>query len=242
MRNPKEYNKKELEGIVKKCLSLREVGRRLGVSNQAAKSAIVRYNVDFSHFKHGKAYDDMIDKKYHMLTVGGFYKVGRRIFAKCVCECGKKKNIRADDLKSGRAVSCGCHSKNRWNMVGDKNPAWKGRGELSSTKYLEMKRQALKRKKEFNVSIEYLWDLYKKQDRKCALSGLPVIFGRNGYRNETTASLDRIDNDKGYIEGNVRWVLKDINMIRRDYNSEYFVKLCCAIASFSRQSKKIAIR
>ncbi len=226
----KGHSKKELEKVVQQCSSMREVGRVLGVSNQTAKTIVIKYDINFSHFRHGKTYDDMVGKKYHMLIVQSLYKKGKRIFAKCLCDCGNKKDIRVEDVKSGRAISCNCHSKNRWNMVGDKNPYFKGVGELRQTKYSEIKRQAKKRKKEFNISIEYLWNLYEEQDKKCALSGLPIIFGRNGHRNETSASLDRIDNDKGYIKDNVRWVLKDINMIRGKYDNGYFIKLCHAVA------------
>ena len=239
----KEYDKKYLEEVVKECSSLRGMGKVLGVRCQTVKRTLMRYDVDFSHFKHGKTYDDMIGKKYHMLKVLNIYnaekdKRGRnRKLADCLCECGNKKVVRAEALKAGRYVSCGCHSKNRWNMVGDKNPYFKGIGELRQTKYSEIKRQALNRGKEFDVSIEYLWGLYEKQNRKCALTNLPIIFGRNGHRNETSASLDRINNDKGYIKGNVRWVLKDINMIRGSFDSDYFIKLCQAVAdNISRRS------
>jgi len=234
MRPFKKYDRNYLKKIVKKCVSLREVGRVLGITCPTVKRTLLRYNIDYPHFKHGKAYEGLIDKKYYMLIVKNLYKKGRgkrkRVFAKCLCDCGNKKDIRADDIKSGRAISCGCHSKNRWNMVGDKNPYFQGVGKLSKTKYSEIKRQARQRKKEFNVSMEYLWDLYEKQQEKCALTGLSLTFGRNGHRNETTASLDRIDNNKGYIKNNVRWVLKDINMIRGNYNSEYFIQLCNAVA------------
>ena len=230
MKPAKKYDKSYLEAIVKKSCSFREVGRILNVSNQTAKTAILKLNIDYSHFTHGKTYDSMIGNKYNMLKVLSCYKKGRRVFVKCLCDCGIEKDIRADDLKSSRAVSCGCHSKDRWNMVGNKNPYFQGIGELSKTKYSEVKKQALKRKKEFNVSIEYLWNLYEQQDKKCSLTGLSITFGRNGHRSETTASLDRINNDKGYIEGNVRWVLKDINMIRGSYDSDYFIKLCNAVA------------
>lgn len=87
------------------------------------------------------------------------------------------------------------------------------------------------KKNKNSLSIDYLWDLFEKQNRKCALSGLEIKFGRNGYSNETSASLDRIDNNKDYIEGNVRWVLKDINMIRGSYNNDYFINLCKAVAN-----------
>jgi len=237
MRPFKEYDKSYLEKTVKECTSLRGMGKIVGVSGANIKSVLLRYNIDFSHFKHGKTYDELIGNKYHMLTVLSVKKVRKndkrlhfRRYANCLCECGNKKTLRADDVKSGRAVSCGCHSKNRWNMVGDKNPYFKGIGELRMTKFLEIKRGAKKRNKEFDVTIEYLWNLYEKQKRKCDLTGLPIIFGRNGHRNETSASLDRIDNNKGYIKGNVRWVLKDINMIRRQYDNDYFIKLCNAVA------------
>ncbi len=236
MKPFKKYNKNYLEKIVKECISLRGMGKILGITCPTVKRTLLRYNIDYSHFKHGKAYNELIDKKYHMLTVKSIYKKGRRVFAKCVCDCGNEKDNRADDIKSGRAVSCGCHSKNRWNMVGSKNPYFKGIGELRQTKYSEIKRQALKRSKEFNVSIEYLWELYEKQDRKCVLTGLFIVFGRNGHCNETSASLDRIDNNKGYIKGNVRWVLKDINMIRGNYNTDYFIELCNAVTDNSRRT------
>ena len=86
----------------------------------------------------------------------------------------------------------------------------------------------------WEVSKEYLWNLYNQQEEKrCALTGLPIWFGRIYYYHETTASLDRIDNKKGYIEGNVRWVLKDINMLRGDYDTEYFIQLCNLVAKLN---------
>jgi hypothetical protein len=35
-----------------------------------------------------------------------------------------------------------------------------------------------------------------------------------------TASLDRIDNKKGYIKGNVRWVLLGINYMKNRHSDE----------------------
>lgn len=60
------------------------------------------------------------------------------------------------------------------------------------------------RKIEFNLTIEYLWNLYITQNRKCAITG-------NELPNILEASLDRIDSSKGYIEGNVQWVTVQAN-------------------------------
>ncbi|MFY8264034.1 hypothetical protein ACOT7R_14155 [Clostridium perfringens] len=41
-----------------------------------------------------------------------------RVYYLCKCECGNKKWIRSDALKSGRTTSCGC--KNEKNIIGKK--------------------------------------------------------------------------------------------------------------------------
>ena len=77
-------------------------------------------------------------------------------------------------------------------------------GELTLSKFNRIKSKSMIRKIEFNLTIEYLWNLYITQNRKCAITGdeLPNIL---------EASLDRIDSYKGYKEGNVQWVTVQAN-------------------------------
>lgn len=77
-----------------------------------------------------------------------------------------------------------------------------------------------------------------KQDKKCALSGILLKFGRSENVYETTASLDRIDNKKGYTENNVQWVFKDINVMKNIHDQEYFLLLCSKIAKHSPPEKE----
>ena len=78
----------------------------------------------------------------------------------------------------------------------------------------------------WSVGFEDLADLLIEQDFKCALSGLPLqAMGVNN-----NASLDRIDNSLGYVEGNVQWVLSEINMMKQQYTQERFIELCSAVA------------
>lgn len=98
-------------------------------------------------------------------------------------------------------------------------------GELLAT----IKRGARDRNLEFLVSIEYLWQLFEKQQGKCALSGINIEFKKFGYkidRKTQTASLDRIDSSKGYIEGNVQWVHKRINRMKGNMTDEQFIGWC----------------
>ena len=231
-------NKKQLSDLVKKSTSFRDVGRKADISNQSAKRWVCKLGIDYSHFRHGKAYDEMVGKKINMLTIIKIKKIHQnknliaRTIATCLCECGQTKMIRASALRDGRYVSCGCHARNRWNMVGELNPAFKGCGAIGKVYFEQLKRNAMRRNLKFTVSLKFLWRLFQRQKKKCVLTNVPLAFGRARNSHETNASLDRIDNSKGYVHGNLRWILKDINLLRRDYDTEYFIKLCNLIANF----------
>ena len=46
------------------------------------------------------------------------------------------------------------------------------------------------------------------------------------HSSETTASLDRIDSTKGYVENNVQWTLKKINIMKNVFSQKEFIYLC----------------
>jgi hypothetical protein len=104
-------------------------------------------------------------------------------------------------------------------------------GELSKTKYSRIKKSARERKIVFDVSMGYLWELFEKQNSMCVLSGLKIKLDKQCI--DVTASLDRIDSSKGYIEGNVQWVHKDVNKMKQDYSDDYFIKICKLIAKIN---------
>jgi hypothetical protein len=74
----------------------------------------------------------------------------------------------------------------------------------------------------WDISIEYLNSLIENQKYKCALSRIKL--------DRDISSLDRINSTKGYIEGNVQWVHKDINIMKNSYDESYFLFLCNLIA------------
>ena len=85
---------------------------------------------------------------------------------------------------------------------------------------------------EFTITIDYAWELFIKQNRKCALTKMPLELFKVIHRKlQGSASLDRIDSSKGYIKGNVQWVHKDINWMKNNYNQPYFIKLCKKVAA-----------
>lgn len=84
---------------------------------------------------------------------------------------------------------------------------------------------------EITIDCNYLDQLWESQAGKCALSDLPIDLRINWQRHLQTASLDRIDNTKGYIEGNVQWVHKDVNFMKYTFSQDYFIGLCKRIAT-----------
>jgi transposase len=111
---------------------------------------------------------------------------------------------------------------------GKTSKRWKGIGDIRVAFFNTIKFSAQQRDIEFDVTIEYIWDLFIIQKNKCSLSGLNLEMGPSAL-DDRTASLDRIDSSKGYIEGNVQWVHKMINTMKWDFNQDDFIKMCTAI-------------
>ncbi|HAW53101.1 MAG TPA: hypothetical protein DCX54_12345 [Flavobacteriales bacterium] len=82
---------------------------------------------------------------------------------------------------------------------------------------------------DWDVKNDYLADLLISQGFKCAMTGWDISALNVG---NNTASLDRIDSKKGYIEGNVQWVHKMVNMCKQQYTKEEFLKMCKAITKY----------
>lgn len=146
----------------------------------------------------------------------------------CKCDCGNTFTTIASSLKSGGTRSCGCTHKKR----GKDSPVFKGYEGLPSKIWSDIKNGAKKRNHEFLIDIKYGWNLFLKQDKKCALSGISIQFG--GRNIPTTASLDRIDSSKGYIEGNVQWTSKNINMAKQKLTNLEFINLCKLVMEFNK--------
>ncbi len=164
---------------------------------------------------------DISNNIYGKLTVIKYFGTWRRkSYWECKCECGNLIKATATNLKRGKTQSCGCSRR----ICGPENKGWLGFGQISGDYWCSIKNGALTRKLEFNINKEYAWKIFEEQNRKCNLTGMEIniTFDRIGQ----TASLDRIDNKKGYIENNIQWLHKDINRMKWAHSQEYFIELC----------------
>ena len=121
------------------------------------------------------------------------------------------------------------------------NPAWKGCGDISGALFRQIKNSADHRRIEFNITIDFINELYKTQNVKCALSGLEITLSKSDEHQKTgnyTASLDRINPDIGYVESNIQWIHKWVNRMKSNLQEDEFIYLCKKIVDNNKQEIK----
>lgn len=179
----------------------------------------------------------MINKKFGKLTPINEHSTTRNghIRYTCKCDCGSTTNVLGTHLRQGNTKSCGCDTY----TVGPYHKDWNGIGQISGAFWydhiVKSATGGKRRTIELKIDKEYAWLLFISQEMKCALTGIVLKFPVKHKDKAWTASLDRIDSSKGYVEGNVQWVHKDINMMKRIYNNQYFIEMCKLVASNSLQ-------
>lgn len=145
----------------------------------------------------------------------------------CECECGKFISVRTHSLIIGKTRSCGCLKI-------------KGCGNISGDFWSKLRYRAKSLGHDFDITIEYISSLFDKQNKRCVISGEYIFLNQNKRLNpdlETTASLDRIDSSKGYIEGNVQWVHKTINRMKLDFTTKELLHWCNLVINPQKTDK-----
>lgn len=148
---------------------------------------------------------------------------------KVKCFCGNTFESLVYNLKNHKS-SCGCLVYQY--KSGKNNYMWKGAGELSAHLFSSMKSNAKQRNKPFDISIDYAWELFLKQNKKCTLSGVTLQFNMNhNDRSSKTASLCMIDETKGYVKDNVMWIHKTLTKMKMNLSLQKFVEYCSLISN-----------
>ena len=225
------YNKREtsVENMIKDSkLSSRVFYRVLEEEGVEIKRKPRRYSKPPKH--------NLIGNRYHHLLVEDM-KITEKSKDNsyrciCKCDCGRIADVNTNYLMRNLRKTCGhkdCeYHRQDYTNHGNKNVMFAGYEGIHGSKWSAYRLRAKRKGFDFDISIEYAWGLYEKQNKLCALTGEEIFFGKT-ITSETTASLDRIDSSKGYIMGNVHWVHKDVNKMKMDLSMDRFKELCTKI-------------
>ena len=212
--------------------SVAEIARKYEVTRTSVYTILKKYGIQI---KAGiPKHKDKIGKRYGHLIIKDLFQPGKsrswqwRAICKCT-NCGNEHfEVSIQNVIKGRTTSCGCRRDQYEKITGENSTQFTGHKEIRGKTWSTIKNRAAAKNREVNVTIEDAWDLFVLQDKKCALTGLPLVFGK--WNTETTASLDRIDSDKGYEKDNIQWVHKDVNIMKNVFKLDYFFGICNLIA------------
>lgn len=144
------------------------------------------------------------------------------------CSCGNVTSVMSGHLTSGSSTKCrACATDNQ-----------KLNGRMSSRAIQKIKRGAQVRRIKLELDNNYLTKLMESQGGKCAISGVDIGFADtivSSKRGGDTASLDRIDSSIGYVEGNVQWVHKTVNIMKQRMTNSQLIDWCIIIAEHSKK-------
>lgn len=162
---------------------------------------------------------------------------------KCECfTCGKNFERRTTEVNRTKkrksnlfcSLSCTvsyknkvCPNPNIKNLVSDNR-----RDEYTPFKWFLARARARQSKKgKTNLTVKYLKKIWESQNGTCPITGFKMILpksteGWDDVNIITRSSLDRIDNSKGYIKGNVRFVCQMANMGRQNFEDNDLIRFC----------------
>ena len=103
------------------------------------------------------------------------------------------------------------------------------------------KSRAKERDLDFDLTIEYLLELNKKQNSCCQLTNISFDLNPPKYKsghNPLSPSIDRIDSTKGYTKDNTRLICTAMNIALNQFGDEFFFEM---IKNYLKTTKNIKI-
>jgi predicted DNA-binding protein YlxM (UPF0122 family) len=202
-------------------LSTTEISKIFKCSRDAILKRLHRYKIKIRYCKH-----DLANKKIRYWKVGTKYKrskSGHNLIWKTLCTlCNKYFWKNASELIKKKTKCC----KKCWGKLRRRYK------ELSGEAWGSIKHAAETRNLPFNITAIFIIKLLKKQNNKCALSGVSIVLDDDW--NKRTASLDRINSNRGYFRDNVHWIHKELQTLKWDKSMTETIDWCEKIYKHQR--------
>lgn len=169
-------------------------------------------------------------------TPGG----GQSVMWLCRCDCGAEKKVDVGSLRNGTSTGCrDCSDKRNGLLKAIAHGFVEGQPRLSQTRWYRTLQGAKRRGREVTISRDEVVAIMVRQQCKCAVTGWPISLPtrtRGPLAAGGTASLDRIDNNQGYVPGNVRWTHWTINKMKGALSEAEFLRACRAVVEAAQSS------
>lgn len=168
----------------------------------------------------------------------------KKIKLKCInCNKDFEKSLKEHkrQIKNGNdrffcSLSCVCFKRNEENPPKGNLENLKPKSKDQYTPfryYVNRGNYRGKRKKKLgcDLTVEFLKELWEKQNEICPFTGCKLILPKDtahGWdkKDPYNASLDRIDNSIGYMKGNVRFISVMANLARQTFTDEQLINFC----------------
>ena len=165
---------------------------------------------------------DITNQRFGRLLAIEIHSVsrGRMVLWKCLCDCGNTLVTRGSSLRGGRTKSCGCLAK---ESIGKRKPRKKSPFSSSFYKLYDVYRRAANRRElPFNLSEETLYRLTQDNCKYCGAEPQNRITAATYDNVFIYNGVDRVDNNKGYIEDNCVSCCKRCNIAKASMTIEEF--------------------
>lgn len=149
------------------------------------------------------------------------------------------RRIRLGKDKFYCSLSCsGKNPENVKHIVATKSgyPVWEHNPKKHDeySKFRPILRVCRQRNKDFDLTLNYLKELWESQNGICPFTGFELEARTYDGKSDNplnirSASLDRIDNSKGYVKGNVRFVSVMYNFARNKFSDENVIEFAQAV-------------
>lgn len=147
-------------------------------------------------------------------------------FWKCLCDCGGVSEASTHSLRSGHKKSCGCLAEET-RKRGRKN----AQGETGFQAKLSLYKTCARKR-------GYSWAL-SDEDARCLMLGSCYYCGRSktqtsgaGWTTFKYVGIDRVDNTKGYVTGNVVSCCSTCNYMKREMTAEQMLSHMRQVLTF----------
>lgn len=140
------------------------------------------------------------------------------------CKAEKEDEYR----EKNRAASLRWQANNR-DKAREKNRRWQANNPAKKL-FNQCQQCARKRGQECTITVEMIDAMLAPM--ACSVTGLPLTWERGSARtNPWSPSIDRLDNERGYMPGNVRVVCWAFNLARGEFPDEVVMTMAKALAA-----------